>query len=296
MGCGASSARAPSRALSDLTNLVSWVDHLVGVWQQNLDALKESSRPRAAHDPRSTRILVEQLDCKVQTPMKVIPVVDFNAFERLPRSSDQLTIEARPGMFIIFVSHRWWNSTLDPKTAHPDDSKCSKYAIVRDAVARVCATHGIDADDAYLWLDYACIDQDDPRMKARGIASLIGCAAARGHCCCGPVAAAPARSCGAAVSCCCRCGTPRVCVLVIRGLLSIRYISRCRVMVIPMRPSEQTGIRYTCDLPDYGERAWCRQPASQPVSQPVSQSASQPVSQSVSQSVLHNPYHGASAL
>ena len=195
MGCGASSARAPSRALSDLTNLVSWVDHLVGVWQQNLDALKESSRPRAAHDPRSTRILVEQLDCKVQTPMKVIPVVDFNAFERLPRSSDQLTIEARPGMFIIFVSHRWWNSTLDPKTAHPDDAKCSKYAIVREAVARVCAAHGIDADDAYLWLDYACIDQDDARMKAGGIASLIGCAAASA--CCR----------GAAVSCCC----PRVC-------------------------------------------------------------------------------------
>eukprot|EP00993_Chasmostoma_nieuportense_P000734 NODE_1675_length_1416_cov_86.633825_g1590_i0.p1 GENE.NODE_1675_length_1416_cov_86.633825_g1590_i0~~NODE_1675_length_1416_cov_86.633825_g1590_i0.p1 ORF type:complete len:405 (+),score=96.12 NODE_1675_length_1416_cov_86.633825_g1590_i0:50-1264(+) len=108
-------------------------------------------------------------------PMKLLPFEAFSKLGSIPRSNSAKTedyskVEGRKAC-IIFVSHRWLRPSLNPSQAHPDDPQNRKYKLILDAVGKLKTTLTCDI---YLWLDFACIDQDDSKMKLNGILSLPG--------------------------------------------------------------------------------------------------------------------------
>jgi len=141
-------------------------------------------------------ILVKQ----AKAPMMVVPLNAWLKLERMPRSSDNVSrlvvkssvtsadpsrspsgsnvgplsrtvVKAAEDDYVVFVSHRWWNNQL------PDDDENSKYEIVTKALDRMITDDNLDPARIVIWVDFACIDQDDAELQAKGIASLISYAA-----------------------------------------------------------------------------------------------------------------------
>lgn len=110
-----------------------------------------------------------------QWPMCVVPYDAWVHAGRIPSHADGVTRpldEARD--VVIFVSHRWW------RVESPDDRQNTKYALVSDGVRRIAAAHGIDVASCAIWIDFACVDQQDAERQAAGITSLLSYAA-RAH-------------------------------------------------------------------------------------------------------------------
>ncbi|KAK4892638.1 hypothetical protein LTR27_008914 [Elasticomyces elasticus] len=106
--------------------------------------------------------------------LKYVRYSDLVRFGRFPRHTDGLTQEydhktAYPTVeHIIFISYRWVNT--DPWTQSPDDAENTQYKRVVKAAAAFLDLHpSMDADTLGVWIDYACIDQDQPMS---GIAAL----------------------------------------------------------------------------------------------------------------------------
>lgn len=108
--------------------------------------------------------------------MSVVPAQAFLEHGRIPRSNDDVVVpvcdvpallESPPREFVIFVSHRWLSRE------HPDDESRTKYR-------RLCAAlremprhwHGYGVGDLYLWIDFACVDQNDRALKMMNIDNL----------------------------------------------------------------------------------------------------------------------------
>jgi len=117
-----------------------------------------------------------------RTEMMVIPYEDWQNAKHIPRSSENLTRPVWKSAFgsttddlVVFITHRWWN----PAQKHPDDEHGSKYAIISNALEEMIRTSGVDLEttNVVIWIDYACIDQDDSELQSRGIASLVSYAA-----------------------------------------------------------------------------------------------------------------------
>ena len=77
-----------------------------------------------------------------------------------------MTRIAEPSDSIVFVSHRWWGDN------HPDIDGI-KYGIVCRGLLALAKERRYDPETMVVWLDFACIDQDDEDRMAGGIASLI---------------------------------------------------------------------------------------------------------------------------
>eukprot|EP00051_Salpingoeca_urceolata_P035178 m.28616 g.28616 ORF g.28616 m.28616 type:complete len:454 (-) comp8882_c0_seq1:92-1453(-) len=107
-------------------------------------------------------------------PMQLVPFDHLLAHGALPRSSDNLHIPhtAVPNTAqVVFVSHRWLQNT------HPDDSDGTKFKQVVSAVKAWHAGGHSESplDQVFVWLDFACIDQDDAERRVRGMNSLPFC-------------------------------------------------------------------------------------------------------------------------
>mmetsp|Transcript_4692 Transcript_4692/g.5408 ORF Transcript_4692/g.5408 Transcript_4692/m.5408 type:complete len:476 (+) Transcript_4692:38-1465(+) len=127
----------------------------------------------------STRVILERLIEKEKYPMKVVPFSAFEKHGKLPRSDDGLAVSYREGMNVIFVSHRWWNTLSEiPNPDVPPTKKSAnlKHYIICKTVNRGRKTGLFDSFDTkeeiYLWMDFACIDQDNPENKLKGVQSL----------------------------------------------------------------------------------------------------------------------------
>lgn len=91
----------------------------------------------------------------------------------LVRLSD---VRDRGSTLVIFVSHRWLRS----RSGLPDSKSHAKYERVCVAVEilkrQFLAGTSNDQAEAprrvLLWIDWSCLDQDEPELKARGVASL----------------------------------------------------------------------------------------------------------------------------
>jgi hypothetical protein len=119
--------------------------------------------------------LVESID--VNSPMLVVPFAKFQSFGKLPRSSDRIAVrlsEAPSDAAVVFISHRWLRPSTDIKAAHPDDFAGSKHALICDGVHKLAAKKGWSAEQVYVWLDFAGIEQDNPGLLQAGVASLRG--------------------------------------------------------------------------------------------------------------------------
>ena len=68
--------------------------------------------------------------------------------------------------------HRWWGGK------HPDDEKRNlKYGILRRGIEALIERDNLDPECVGIWIDYACIDQDNNEELQKGVDSLIGYAA-----------------------------------------------------------------------------------------------------------------------
>jgi hypothetical protein len=117
---------------------------------------------------------VDQDKSDVFDRLKYVPYRYFTTLGRFSRSGDQLTkryttnTPATEVDFIIFFSYRWINS--NPWAAAPDDAENTQYRRTIVAVEDFLSGHpDVDADTLGIWIDYACIDQDNPTS---GIAAL----------------------------------------------------------------------------------------------------------------------------
>eukprot|EP00873_Tetraselmis_striata_P042815 jgi/Tetstr1/463079/TSEL_008014.t1 len=118
---------------------------------------------------------------QVAAPMLVVSLDLLERHGRLPRSDDGLAtpflalpVSAR----VVFVSHRWLRPHHDPSCAHPDDANRSKHALLCAGLRQLAARKGWHLACVHVWLDFACIEQDDVLRKVAGIESLRGYAAA----------------------------------------------------------------------------------------------------------------------
>ncbi|KAK0647102.1 hypothetical protein B0T16DRAFT_329256 [Cercophora newfieldiana] len=116
---------------------------------------------------------------KVFDHLKYIRYTDFENFGRLPRSSDGLVRSFKLGPngeddnhvdLLIFFSYRWINTDRSLNT--PDDAEHTQYRRMLLAVEQFLGEPGnqwIEREKLCIWMDFACVDQDDP---SKGVSSL----------------------------------------------------------------------------------------------------------------------------
>ncbi|UKZ75830.1 hypothetical protein TrVFT333_003524 [Trichoderma virens FT-333] len=107
---------------------------------------------------------------------KVISYAELLRFGRVPRYSDGLTRrfaisnESENKHFVIFFSYRWLNPMIGQDGGTPDDGNHTQYARMMQAIENFLKEHkDVDSKCLQIWIDYACVNQDDP---TKGVAAL----------------------------------------------------------------------------------------------------------------------------
>jgi len=136
-----------------------WLKH----WRPPTAEAKESMLQVKALRSRLRSNIIET----GRLPMVVVPFADFIAAGEIPRSSRGLARQAAENEIVVFVSHRWWGGSL------PDDEERHKHAIIVRGILALTRKLGIDSNLIAVWVDYACIDQDDPHLQMLGVQSLV---------------------------------------------------------------------------------------------------------------------------
>lgn len=117
-------------------------------------------------------------------PPRSIP----KAYGQLPRSDARLAIpydEMEDDIPVIFLSHRWfrpWRSQEECEQnghtwagePHPDDEMRTKYHLTVSGIELLARQRNWELSRLGVWMDYACIEQDDLRLRSAGVRSLIG--------------------------------------------------------------------------------------------------------------------------
>ena len=112
------------------------------------------------------------------TRMVVVPFPAFLAAGKIPRRSvkDEAHChvsvdDVGPDGKVLFFSQRWLTPCGDP--ASPDDADGTKYkSVVSAAKAWAALNGGVPDEQIFVWIDYACVDQDDVPELTRGVNSL----------------------------------------------------------------------------------------------------------------------------
>ena len=84
---------------------------------------------------------------------------------------------------VVFVSHRWlrpWvtqheceaNGAVWAGAPHPDDADGTKFGSILKGVEELAAQFDWPHDRVSIWMDYACINQDDDELKGAGFTSV----------------------------------------------------------------------------------------------------------------------------
>ncbi|CAM9139007.1 unnamed protein product [Discosporangium mesarthrocarpum] len=128
-------------------------------------------RPHGRGAPLGTSLMYGEFE-----PMVVLPFPAFKAAGAILRSNEaqEITVSYaslklnRNQVVVIFLSHRWLQPRSNPP--HPDKDDV-KHALVCAGVEKLLQglPQGVQA---YLWVDYSCIDQDDAKRRKRGIRSM----------------------------------------------------------------------------------------------------------------------------
>lgn len=90
-------------------------------------------------------------------------------FPRFPNSAHTITtfenIDSKNSL-VVFISHCWLRGGDDcpdwDGTMHPDNQKHDKFNLCLDALDRLWKSLAPSMENCYVWLDFACIDQDAP--------------------------------------------------------------------------------------------------------------------------------------
>ncbi|KAI6042771.1 hypothetical protein EDC04DRAFT_882016 [Pisolithus marmoratus] len=120
--------------------------------------------------------------------LKFVHFTDFLSFGKIPRSSDTLPGSNLPlvqrfrsntqnssepsdtAEFVIFFSYRWINKGSATARDTPDDSNNKQYKRMVNAIENLLKLHpSVDRERLGIWIDHACVDQDNP---APGVSAL----------------------------------------------------------------------------------------------------------------------------
>ncbi|KAI1874629.1 hypothetical protein JX265_004837 [Neoarthrinium moseri] len=113
--------------------------------------------------------------------LNMVAYSDFLDCGRLPAFTDQKTqsfdrikhlqahdVAAKP--FVVFLSYRWRPTENEEARTGPDDSLQTQYSRMCSAIeALIQQRSEIEKENVYIWVDFACIDQEN---KDPGIAAL----------------------------------------------------------------------------------------------------------------------------
>lgn len=129
----------------------------------------------------------ESKENKSQIERSGIRFINYNdlivrkKFPRYPNDKDitifmeEIDLE---NSLLIFFSHCWlrgWHGAegWDGKP-HPDNKNHDKYKLLMEAVSKLRGGHSQGLKNTYLWIDFACIDQDgDPAAELRQLDTII---------------------------------------------------------------------------------------------------------------------------
>ena len=131
---------------------------------------------------------VAEIVNKQLAQMMIIPFPLFHAFGAIPRSNSakksgintdadaiakmgstaSISQPHENGWIVVFISHRWWGGN------HPDDKERNlKHGIICRGIEALIRRDKLDASRLGVWIDYACIEQDNEEEMQNGIDSLI---------------------------------------------------------------------------------------------------------------------------
>ncbi|OLN85665.1 hypothetical protein CCHL11_08283 [Colletotrichum chlorophyti] len=106
---------------------------------------------------------------------------EFVEFNRLPRSSDGLAREfdsakhERSGQVaekVVFISYRWINKA--PGAKSPDDDNNTQYRRMINAIEGFLQLNpSVNRETLGIWMDHACVDQDDPNAGVSALPMII---------------------------------------------------------------------------------------------------------------------------
>ncbi|EFX01791.1 hypothetical protein CMQ_8257 [Grosmannia clavigera kw1407] len=112
--------------------------------------------------------------------LRFVPYQKFRAANQIPRSSMHLTAEYTPKShskensesavdFVVFFSYRW----MRPGMLSPDDDNHTQYGRMLLALESFFEMNpSISPQRLGVWVDYACIDQDNAQARQSGISTL----------------------------------------------------------------------------------------------------------------------------
>jgi len=121
-------------------------------------------------------------------PFRVVPFKALQEYGKMPRSDSGITrldSEMPRNMKVAFLSHRWlrpWTTKEETEengaewagAAHPDDEHNTKYHLLVAGIEQVAQERGWNLDTLAVWLDFACVDQDNTEKRRAGVRSLLG--------------------------------------------------------------------------------------------------------------------------
>ncbi|KAK5083375.1 hypothetical protein LTR24_007664 [Lithohypha guttulata] len=106
--------------------------------------------------------------------LKFVRYGDLLDFGRFPRSSDGLTRtpSRNESPYIIFFSHQWVRK--NPWSTSPDDKERALYERTIRATDDFLKAHpSIDRDSVGIWIDFVCIDQDNPTPGISALPMIV---------------------------------------------------------------------------------------------------------------------------
>ncbi|KAF3808923.1 hypothetical protein GCG54_00011114 [Colletotrichum gloeosporioides] len=112
---------------------------------------------------------------------KYVRFADFARHGKLPKSSENLTRrfgdDDDEDLYVIFMSYTWSKKKRTGEFS-PDDMENTKYHQMINALESFLLEHpNVSPETVCVWLDWACIDQDNRDIQARGVAALPMCVA-----------------------------------------------------------------------------------------------------------------------
>ncbi|XXH02547.1 Mitochondrial-processing peptidase subunit beta [Hypoxylon texense] len=134
------------------------------------------------------RVYAETLDADEEKArlfdrLKFVRYTDLLQFGRIPRSSDGLTSRFNiksdsndDELFIIFLSYRWIAADRGSsrKNDSPDDAANTQYHRMIRALRQFLDLHpNISMERLGVWIDFACIDQEDLVQQQKGVSALL---------------------------------------------------------------------------------------------------------------------------
>jgi len=125
---------------------------------------------------------------KLEAPFWVVKFDALKKFGKLPRSDSKCAVlheELPAKVKVLFLSHRWFRPWLTQEACeqqghiwagepHPDDADGSKFALLIAGIESIAAQRDWALSEIAVWMDFACIDQDNLPLRLKGIRSLLG--------------------------------------------------------------------------------------------------------------------------